>query len=85
MFGGEEDTVKLEFANQLIGVVIDRFGKDVMVIPTDSKHFTVYVNVAVSPQFLAWVFGLGDQARILAPQDVVGKMKEHIQTVAANY
>lgn len=85
MFGGEEDTVKLEFANQLIGVVIDRFGKDVTVIPTDSKHFTVYVNVAVSPQFLAWVFGLGDQARILAPQDVVGKMKEHIQTVAANY
>lgn len=35
MFGGKEQTVKLMVKNNLSGVIIDRFGKDVMMIPTD--------------------------------------------------
>lgn len=41
MFGGKERTVKLLVKNNLAGVIIDRFGKDVMMIPADNDHFTV--------------------------------------------
>ena len=56
MFGGEEETVKLQVSNGLAGVIIDRFGKDVMMIPVDEDHFNVSVDVHVSRQFLGWVF-----------------------------
>ena len=32
MFSGEEQTVRLRFANHLVGAVLDRFGKDVIVV-----------------------------------------------------
>ena len=35
MFGGREQSVKLLVDNSLAGVIIDRFGKDVMMIPAD--------------------------------------------------
>ena len=56
MFGGKEKTVKLLVDNRLAGVIIDRFGKDIMLIPADENHFTVNVDVHVSKQFLGWVF-----------------------------
>ena len=54
MFGGKEQTVKLMVKNNLSGVIIDRFGKDVMMIPTDDEHFIVNVDVHVSRQFLGY-------------------------------
>ena len=59
MFAGEVQIVKLECTNELAGVIIDRFGKNVTLIKKDEKHFVVNVNVAVSRQFLAWVISLG--------------------------
>ena len=71
MFGGKERTVKLLVKNNLAGVIIDRFGKDVMMIPADNEHFTVSVDIHVSKQFLGWVFSLGENIKILGPDDVV--------------
>ena len=39
MFGGEEDVVTVRFNNSLIGVVLDRFGKDVSIIPKGNEYF----------------------------------------------
>lgn len=75
MFAGTEQYVKLEFANEMAGIVIDRFGKDVSMIRKDEEHFVVNVNVAVSRQFLSWIISLGDGVRILGPEEVVGQMK----------
>ena len=85
MFGGEEQYVKLEFHNNLVGVVIDRFGKDVMIIPADESHFRVNVNVAVSDQFFGWVFGLGDGVQILGPENVLEQMQEKLQKMVERY
>ena len=78
MFGGKERTVKLLVKNNLAGVIIDRFGKDVMMIPADNDHFTVSVDIHVSKQFLGWVFSLGENIKILGPDDVVEMMKGEI-------
>ena len=78
MFAGEEEIVKLEVHNRLIGVILDRFGTEVMIIPADEEHFRVNVRVSVSNQFFGWIFGLGSDVRILAPENVVNKMKEEL-------
>ena len=52
MFSGEERNVKICFANHLIGVVIDRFGKDVFISQRDENYFTVTAKVVASPQFM---------------------------------
>ena len=53
MFGGREEKVTLRFENSLAGVVIDRFGKDVIIIPEDENHFLITVTAQISPQFFA--------------------------------
>jgi len=85
MFGGKEQTVKLLVHNSLAGVIIDRFGKDIMMIPEDEQYFTVNVDVHISRQFLGWVFSLGEQVRILKPDEVVVEMKKEIKRLNQQY
>ena len=85
MFTGEEVSVKLRFDNSLVGAVLDRLGRDVMLIPDGDAHFTVRTDIVVSPQFYSWVFGFGDKAEILAPDSVVTGMQEQLRSVAALY
>ncbi len=85
MFGGKEQTVKLLVKNSLAGVIIDRFGKDVMLIPADGEHFTVNVDVHVSRQFLGWVFSLGEDIKITGPEDVVEQMKAEAVRLMKQY
>lgn len=85
MFGGREQKVKLLVANHLAGVIIDRFGKDVMMIPEDAGHFTVHVDVQVSNPFLGWIFSLGEGIRIVSPDEVVEQMKREIDRLERQY
>ena len=85
MFGGTEQEVKLLVTNNLAGVIIDRFGKDVMMIPEDEDHFTVNVDVHVSKQFLGWIISLGEGVRIVGPDDVVDLMKIEINRLDRQY
>lgn len=85
MFGGNEEKVKLRFSNRLAGAVIDRFGRDIILIKDGAEHFTVTVNVVASQQFLAWVFGFGTDAEIISPEDIRLKMKSLAQDIANKY
>lgn len=85
MFGGREEQVKLLVHNRLAGVIIDRFGKDIMMIPADEEHFTVHVDVAVSGQFISWVFSLGDEVKILGPEPVVEQVHREIRRLTEQY
>lgn len=85
MFGGTEERVKLLMENQLAGVVMDRFGKDISMIPVDDNHFTVSVDVAVSRQFISWVFALGNGAKVVGPKNVMKQVKEEIQRLVELY
>ena len=85
MFGGKEQKVKLLVQNELAGVIIDRFGKDIMMIPKDEKHFTVNVDVRVSNQFLGWVFSLGNGVKIISPDEVVEQMKREVERLREQY
>ena len=85
MFGGREEIVTLEFENHFIGVVMDRFGKEVPIRKRDAEHFSVRVQVALSGQFYGWITGLGAGAKITAPGDVVEEYKKYLQQVTEQY
>ena len=85
MYSGETADVKLRFHRSLVNVVIDRFGRDILLIPDGEEHFVFTVNVAVSPMFLSWVIGFGSKAKILYPQSVVDACKAMCQEALAQY
>ena len=76
MYAGDTVAVKLRFHRSLLNVVIDRFGKDTMLIPDGDEHFNFTVNVAVSPMFLSWVIGFGSKAQILYPASVAEQCRQ---------
>lgn len=85
MYTGQEEKVKLLMKNELAGVVIDRFGKDIQIVPKDKEHFTVSVNVAVSKAFISWVFSLGSGAKIVGPENVVQQVEDEVRRLALEY
>ena len=76
MYSGDSVDVKLRFHRSLVNVVIDRFGRETMLIPDGEDHFVFTVSVAVSPMFLSWVIGFGNKARILYPQSVIDSCRD---------
>ena len=62
MYQGKKTRVKIEFANYMCGVFIDRFGKDITFRPIDDEHSELHVDVNVSRQFFGWIVidGNGD-------------------------
>ena len=85
MYAGEETDVVLQCSSELVGVFIDRFGKDISIIPVDEEHFQTKVRVSLSDQFLSWLFALGDKVTILSPDHVVERMKKMIRASAEQY
>ena len=85
MFGGKETKVKLRFSNHLAGVVIDRFGRDIMMISDGDTHFTVTLCVVASQHFLAWLFGFGTEVEIISPASLREEMKNQAKLVSELY
>ena len=81
MFSGESTDVKLRFTNDLINPVLDRFGKDITIIPDGDESFTVHVNVKAEAPFYAWLFMFGSKAEIIEPDHLREKYKEQLKTV----
>ena len=81
----KQEQVTMVFHNRMLDTVIDQFGKEVWLSKVDDWHFQVTVTVAVSPQFFAWVFGLGNYVTITAPDNVVKQMKEMLGKVSKRY
>ncbi len=87
IFSGEIKDVKLRFRNSLINAVLDRFGKNVIIIPDGDEHFTVNVQVRTGAPFYGWLFQFGTNAEIVRPsaikQEYLDMLREVIQTAEA--
>lgn len=81
MFGGEEETVTMRFPNRLVGVVLDRFGKDADLRKLDDETFRIRAKVAVSGQFFGWLAGIGADAEIVGPKQTVLQYREWLQNI----
>ena len=86
MYSGKEQKVRIAFKNEIVGVMIDRFGKDIPIRATREKGWSqTSVEVAVSEQFFGWIFGLGSEAKITGPDNVVKQFKKEAQSIIKMY
>lgn len=86
MFGGEPTKVKIEFDNEMAGIFIDRFGRDILIRPAKKKNRSeISVDVALSDQFLGWIFALGPNVRITGPKEVVDRFKNELDEMVRMY
>lgn len=87
MFSGKETAVKLSVHNSLIGVIADRFGKNLFITKDEDKedHFIVKITVNLSEQFYGWLFALGDKIKIIAPNEAVESFKKLAEKVSGLY
>jgi predicted DNA-binding transcriptional regulator YafY len=70
MMGGKQESITLEFPEGLVGVVIDRFGKDITLTPMENGRLRLRTKVVVSGQFYGWLSGLGTNCVIVSPEKV---------------
>ena len=85
MYGGEPQKVTLRFESSMSNIVFDRFGRELILTPDREGGFTVTVEVVPSPQFFAWLTGLGAPVKILSPQPIVQQFCDYLQSVLDAY
>lgn len=84
MFAGHEETVVLECSEDLTGVCIDRFGRDVAMRKAGTGFIRIRADVAVSPQFYGWLAGLGKRIKIISPEWVCSAYREWIKSILSD-
>lgn len=87
MFSGKEETVTIEAPHKLAGVFIDRFGEAANIRKNfeNPDTFLVRIAVNVSPQFYAWIFGLGKNVKIISPESVKNDFIKTTTDILSNY
>ena len=85
MFGGTDVQVRLICPNKLAGVVLDRFGSDIWMIPRDEDHFSATVTVTVSPQFFGWLTAIGEDMVLEGPEEVKRQYREYLGRILDRY
>ncbi len=78
MYAGKEAQVTARFYKDFINVIIDRFGDNVVIVGDDEDEdwFVARFKVNVSPVFISWMIGFGDNAKILSPDWVTEELLE---------
>jgi len=85
MYGGEPTNVTLEFENELLATVIDRFGDKIICHQSTDHSFYINTEVQISPTFWGWLFQFGERAKVTAPTDVVELAKQRLDTIRKQY
>ncbi|NBJ94289.1 helix-turn-helix transcriptional regulator [Parablautia muri] len=85
MFGGEQEIVSLQFPEDMVGIVLDRFGKDIDIRQMGNGTVSVRIKAAVSGQFYGWLTGLGKRVTVLGPAHVRTGYIDFMRQIMENY
>lgn len=81
MYDGEAVTVELVCKNELMKVIIDKFGEGVQTEIIDKTQFKVIVEVCLSPTFYGWLFQFAGKMKLTAPDVAVKNYGIMLKTV----
>lgn len=81
MYGGEPATVTLAFPEKLTGVMLDRFGKDVLLKKDSEMNYSIRTDVVISDHFFGWLAGLGKEVRIISPDKIRQQYKQYLSDI----
>lgn len=83
MFSGEADIVTLVCPEDKIGIIFDRFGKDIDVRKLKGNKASCRVKVSVSKQFFGWLCGIGPEIQITMPESVRNEYLKYLENIVA--
>lgn len=81
MYGGSEVNLSMIIDESMIGVMIDRFGTEIPLMPMKDGKFKSHIKVNVSGQFFGWITGLGGKVKIVEPENVVEQYREYLKSI----
>lgn len=76
MFSGEPKPIQLICNNDLLDVMLDRFGKSVKIQKHDGTSFILKTNAAVSNGLVAWILQFGSRVKVKSPNDLIYEIKK---------
>lgn len=85
MFGGEPEMVSLQLPESMIGIILDRFGKDIDIRRLKGNSVSVRVKAAISGQFYGWLTGLGAEVVLTGPEQVKKGYADFLGRIMKNY
>ena len=85
MYRGQTHKVNLRCAAELAGVMLDRFGLTVELIPAGEQAFDCQVEVALSPQFWGWLFALSPGVELQGPLWAVQLYKQRLRDALSQH
>lgn len=86
MYGGERATITLHVEQDVMNVIIDRFGRDVNSKPIEGETAArVIAPVMVSPVFFGWLAQMGAGVRIEKPVKVREEYLEFLRGIEKAY
>ncbi len=85
MFGGNLTDIKIRFDNSLVGVVVDKFSKNVFISVNDDGTFDMNTKVMLSPNFYGWLFALKDKAKIISPSKAKDEFLAYVEDILKIY
>ena len=84
MYGGKQETIILDFPEELIGIAYDRFGTDITQRKGEAGRIIVRTKCYVSNQFYGWLTGLGPDVKLAGPDTAVSEYKEYLNNLLNN-
>ncbi len=85
MFGGELTDVKIRFDNSLVGVIVDKFSKNVFITSNGDSTFDMTTKIMLSPNFYGWLFALKDKATLISPKKAKDEFLSYLEDVMKMY
>ena len=65
---------------------LHRFGRDILIRPAKKKGWSeISIDIALSDQFLGWIFALGSNVKIIGPKEVVDRYKKELDEMVKIY
>jgi len=84
MFSGESIFIKMQISEDLIGNVVDSFGKNFRI--TDVKDWKVQISLTCNPDaFFYWAMQYGLYVEVLEPVSMRERIRKACQEIAAKY
>jgi len=85
MFKGEAVGTILVSTQDLIGPLIDKFGKDIPIFKIDDNTARVHVHIQKSSVFFGWLAQFGSSIVIESPRSLALEYREFLQSIVDAY
>ncbi len=85
MYSGEPKPIELICKNDLLEVIIDRFGENVKIQKHDKDSFIIKTNAVVSDGLTKWLLQFGGKIKVKSPNDLIYEVKKKAQEIIDIY